>query len=75
MTAPPVSEGMPLADQYLLTVLPEVQQLAPAAAYGSAAFRRALRAVSVRTGLLPTRTETAAALRRLAARGYIAGAQ
>ncbi|MGX1694416.1 hypothetical protein ACWIBQ_03400 [Microbacterium keratanolyticum] len=68
-------EGMPLTDQYLLQVLPRVTEIAPGARPGSAEFRRALRAVSATTGLLPTRSETNAAMRRLTQRGQIGGAQ
>lgn len=69
MTA--TAEGMPLADQYLLRVLPIVTERAGGAPVGSAAFRRALREVSQSTGLMPTRSETAAALHRLSQRGLI----
>lgn len=70
MTAAP---GMPIADQYLLRVLPRAIALAGDCPIGSAEFRRALRAIADETGLLPTRSETAAAARRLAARGLIGG--
>lgn len=63
--------GMPLVDQYLLRVLPEAARRSNHAQYGSAAFRMALRELSETTGLMPTRTETAAAVRRLTARGLI----
>lgn len=69
VSAPAV--GMPLVDQYLLRVLPIATERAGGAPYGSAAFRAALRDISETTGLMPTRTETAAAVRRLAARGLI----
>lgn len=71
MSAP--AEGMPLVDQYLLSVLPRASALAGGAPIGSGAFRRALRTIADETGLLPTRSETAAAARRLATAGLIGG--
>lgn len=66
-------EGSPLVDQYLVRILPTIAVIAPGAHSGSAAFRRALRVISEDTGLLPTRSETAAAMRRLARQGQIGG--
>jgi hypothetical protein len=68
-TAPPHA-GWPLAEQYLLRVLP----LIPADAReqpGSARFRLALRRIAVDTGLLPTRSETRRAMAELRARGAL----
>lgn len=67
----PRPEGMPLVDQYMLRVLPAVTARSGGAPAGSSAFRRALRELSEQTGLMPTRAEMNAALRRLAARGMI----
>lgn len=63
-----VREGWPTADQYLAHVLPLVPR-AVASHPGSREFRGALRAIAAKTGILPTRAETQAAMRRLAERG------
>lgn len=63
-----VREGWPTVDQYLARVLPLIPRqiaLNP----GSREFRAALRSVAKVTGILPTRTETTAAMHRLADRG------
>jgi hypothetical protein len=70
VVAQEVHEGWPTVDQYLMGVL----QMIPRALTGdpgSREFRAALRVVSERTGILPTRAETVAAMRRLADRGIV----
>ena len=56
--------GRPAAEQYLARILPlipaEVRQRP-----GSAAFRRALYEIAEQTGILPSRRETARAMRSL----------
>lgn len=65
-------EGRPLAEQYLARAV----RLLPAEVVqhpGSREFRAALRDLSEKTGLLPTRSETRRALRQLEARGVWPG--
>jgi hypothetical protein len=69
------TDRLPLPAQYLAMVLPRIPESIRARP-GSREFRAELRAISVETGILPTRRETAAAcslLSRLAARDTSAG--
>lgn len=62
--------GLSVAEQYLARVLPLIPadvRIHP----GSKAFRLALREISERTGIMPSRRETARAIRALGARGQI----
>ena len=60
--------GRPAAEQYLARILPlipdDVRQRP-----GSAAFRLALYEIAEQTGILPSRRETARAMRAMAERG------
>lgn len=71
MTSPTVPlAGRPLAAQYLASILHRLPAEAIARP-GSAAMRAALCALASETGLLPTRSETRAAMRHLVAAGLV----